>query len=142
MNHEQTLINGKLFVNENLVAEKILAINNTMHFISQDQIFIESKNSVNGGSGSIHIGMCATFYINFLIKTLIILYYIFVRLWSRYIELSIVLDKDGTSIQAEAISFKGFDGTKYLYVSRESMEANIRLLNLKGKNWFFMWFIV
>lgn len=68
-----------------------------MHFISQDQIFIESKNSANGGIGSIHI------------------------------------DKDGTSIQAKAISFKGFDGTNYLYVSKENMEANVRLLNLNGK---------
>jgi len=97
LNHEQTLINGKLFVNKNIVTEKVLAVNNTMHFISQDHIFIESNSGVSGNRGSIFI------------------------------------DKDRTSIQADAISFKGSDGIKYLYVSRENMEANIRLLNLNGK---------
>ena len=56
LNHEQTLINGKLFVNRNLVAEKVLAFNQTMHFISQDQIYIESNSGVSGNIGRIHIG--------------------------------------------------------------------------------------
>ena len=56
LNHEQTLINGKLFVNKNIVTEKVLAVNNTMHFISQDHIFIESNSGVSGKSGSIFIG--------------------------------------------------------------------------------------
>ena len=69
LNHEQTLINGKLFVNKDLVAEKVLAFNNTMHFISQDQIFIEANNAINGHIGSIHIGKEIPEYVFIAIKS-------------------------------------------------------------------------
>ena len=56
LNNEHTIINGKLFVNRNLVAENILAFNNTLHFISQEHIYIESRNAIDTKPGSIHIG--------------------------------------------------------------------------------------
>ena len=55
LNHEHTLVNGRLFVDKSLVAAKILAFNNTLHLVSQDHIYIESHD-VNGKSGIIHIG--------------------------------------------------------------------------------------
>lgn len=54
LNHEHTLVNGRLFVDKTLVAAKILAFNNTLHLVSQDHIYIESHD-VNGKSGIIHI---------------------------------------------------------------------------------------
>ena len=56
LNSEQTLINGRLFVDKSLVAGKILAFNNSLHFLSQDHIYIESRNDISGKPGSIHIG--------------------------------------------------------------------------------------
>ena len=56
LNSEQTLINGRLFVDKSLVAGKILAFNNSLHFLSQDHIYIESRNDISAKPGSIHIG--------------------------------------------------------------------------------------
>ena len=56
LNSEQTLINGRLFVDKSLVAGKILAFNNSLHFLSQDHIYIESRNDISAKPRSIHIG--------------------------------------------------------------------------------------
>ena len=44
------------------------------------------------------------------------------------------IDKDLASIQADKITFKNINGEEYLLVSKDNMQANIRRLNLKGKN--------
>ena len=56
LNQEHTLINGKLFVDRNVFVDKILAFNTTLHFLSQKHIYLESRNGINGKSGSIHLG--------------------------------------------------------------------------------------
>ena len=62
LNHERTLVNGKLFVDQTLIAGKILAFNNTLHLFSQDHIYVESRRNINSKPGSLHIGIKIVYF--------------------------------------------------------------------------------
>ena len=42
------------------------------------------------------------------------------------------LDKNVALVQADNVNFKNKDGEEYLLLSKDNMEANVHLLNLKG----------
>lgn len=96
LNYQQTLINGRLFVDKGITTAKMLASGDTLYLISQRHIDIVSRE-INGRSGGLHI------------------------------------DKKVALVQADNVNFKNKDGEEYLLLSKDNMEANINLLNLKGK---------
>ena len=122
-----------MFVDKGLTTAQISAFNETLQFVSEYLINIESHGA-DGNIGGLSLGNVYNIlglqnkgsYIY--TKSIISLNIVHIFLKS---------DDEAASIRANTVSFKNSLGQEYLLIAKDTMKANIHVLDLKGTQSLF-----